>query len=214
MSELNMNKAVADEKKRLRKEILGIRDAMPEELRKKKSCRICQMIYDMEVYKEADVILVYVNYQSEVITMPLIEKSLMDKKRIFVPKVVGNEMEFYRINSVEELEEGYKGIMEPVSGQNFENIAVNRQSEQTIERIFNTLVLMPGAVFDKNCHRIGYGKGFYDRYLTRMSENGIGFCTAGLGYECQLVCEVPCEEHDIGMDMLITENKIYKAWRK
>lgn len=208
MSELDMRQNMTDEKKRLRKELLGIRGAMPEELRKEKSREILNTVYGMDVYRDADIILAYVNYQSEVITLPLIKKALMDEKQIFCPKVLGNEMEFYRINSVKDLSEGYKGIMEPVSGQKFLDMAANRQ---TTDEKFSTLVLMPGVGFDENCHRIGYGKGFYDRYLTRMSEKEIRFCTAGLGYECQMVCEIPCETHDIGLDMVVTEKKIYKA---
>lgn len=186
----------AEEKKRLRREILTIRNSLPPLIRQQKSDKIIQTVYDVEAYKNAEVILTYVDYQSEVITSHLIEKALLDGKKVFCPKVSGNDMDFYRIRSLDVLEEGYKGIREPEAGEKFIDAA-------------NPLVLIPLAAFDKNCHRIGYGKGFYDRFLTRMSENGIDVYMLGLGYECQLVSEVPCEMHDISLDAIVTENDIY-----
>lgn len=218
MSELNEYLDLADEKKRLRRETLLKRNAMPYKLRWEKSDGIMQLLYGTELYKDAELILTYVDYQSEVMTLPFIEKALIDGKNVFCPRVFGNEMEFYRINSVGELKEGYKGIYEPVSGERFLDIAVSQKntSIQKIEAsqeiacgIPRPLMLVPGAVFDKRCHRIGYGKGFYDRYLTRLSENGIRLSTIGLGYEEQIINEVPCEIYDVSLDMVLTETAIY-----
>lgn len=191
---------LAEEKKRLRKEILSIRNAIPPMIRQELSDKILQKVYDLEEYKSADVILVYADYQSEVITSPLIEKSLIDGKKVFCPKVSGNDMDFYQIKELSELGEGYKGIREPVSGERFSD---------EMNSLSGPLVIMPGVVFDRNCHRIGYGKGFYDRFLTRMSESGLSLHAIGLGFECQLVDEVPSEIHDISLDMIVTENDVY-----
>lgn len=191
----------ADDKKKLRKEILSIRDAMTEEERKEKSFRILQSVYDMEQFRDAKIILAYADYRSEVITEPLILKSLAEGKSVFCPKVEGGDMEFYRITDIGDLKEGYKGIREPACGHAF-------MDSNHSEGIF---MLMPGVVFDKSCHRIGYGKGFYDRYMTRLSENGIRPYTVALCYECQLVSNVPYEVHDMNPEAVITEEEIYFA---
>lgn len=200
MSEFNSCPSTADEKKRLRHEILSIRNAMPKQERQGKSGQIMNTVYSMEVYRAADVILAYADYQSEVMTLALIENALIEGKKVFCPKVMGDDMDFYRINSLEELVPGYKGIREPVSGRDFLGGA---------NAFGRPLALMPGVAFDKDCHRLGYGKGFYDRYMTRLSEKGIDAYKLGLGYECQMVHEVPYEAHDIKLDMVVTENNVY-----
>jgi 5-formyltetrahydrofolate cyclo-ligase len=96
-------------------------------------------------------------------------------------------MEFYRINSLEELQAGYRGILEP-SGE----------TEKFLFRPGNadkTLMLMPGVAFDSYRNRIGYGKGFYDRYLADKEE--LQLHTIGIGFSCQLVDEIPAQEGDI-----------------
>ena len=196
------NTNLAEEKKRLRQEILAIRNSMPLLLRQQKSNKILQTVYDIETYKDAEVILTYVDYQSEVMTSPLIKRALLEGKKVYCPKVSGNDMDFYRISSLNDLKEGYKGIREP----DIVELFIGMQKNQSDKKIF---VIMPGVAFDKDCHRIGYGKGFYDRFMTQMSETGARFYKIGLAYECQLVDKVPYETHDISLDIIVTENYIY-----
>ena len=199
---LNQKRNPAEEKRRLRSEILAIRNTMPLLLRQQKSDKILQTVYDIGAYKDAEVILTYVDYQSEVITSPLIERALLEGKKVYCPKVSGDDMDFYRISSLNYLKEGYKGIREPEAEELFIAIPQNPPDKKP-------LVIMPGVAFDMDCHRIGYGKGFYDRFLTRMSENGMDFYKIGLAYECQLVDKVPYETHDISLNVIVTENDIY-----
>lgn len=215
---LNEGKDLADEKKRIRRESLSIRDMLSPELRQEKSSKILQTIYEMEIYKITDVILSYVNYQSEVITTPLIERALADGKIVFCPKVSGDDMEFYSVMGMGELKTGYKGIKEPQGGQGFFDFLFERDDWSNNFDASNkinskTLVIIPGSAFDISCHRMGYGKGFYDKYLVRLSESGVDVCKLGLGYECQLIDEVPCEAHDIVLDILVTEENIYRRKR-
>lgn len=107
-------------------------------------------------------------------------------------------MAFYQLTGMNDLREGYKGIREPISGPVF------GAQPDTGE----TLLLMPGAVFDENCHRIGYGKGFYDKYLKWISEKGITVQTLALCFECQVLSEIPSETHDIRPQMVLTERKL------
>lgn len=185
------------EKRSLRKQILKMRDEMPFAVRSAKSKQILSTLSKTELYRKADRILFYIDYQSEVMTTPLITQALAQGKRIYLPKVTGNEMAFYRIDDIENLAEGYKGIREPMGGALFE------------ENAAAALMIMPGAVFDKSRHRIGYGKGFYDRYLERMREKNIKIATVALCFECQMLDAVPYEIHDILPDMILTENNIY-----
>jgi len=186
-----------EEKRKLRKQILALRDAIPIEEREEKSRRITETLISMPLYKEADTILIYVNYQSETGTTDLVNKALADGKRVFAPRVSGETMEFYQMTGMGDLQEGYKGIKEPVSGRIFDEGAATG----------HVLMLMPGAVFDEECHRIGYGKGFYDRYLERISEMGISVRTLALCYECQVLPEIPFEKHDLRPQAVLTETQ-------
>lgn len=190
---------IADEKRRIRKNILSMRDAMTPDVLAEKSVRIINSVLMTEEYRRADVLLTYVNYQSEVITTSLIEHSLADKKSVFTPKVIENDMDFYRISGMESLTKGYRGILEPTGNEIFEKSNAY------------TLMIMPGAVFDEKCHRIGYGKGFYDRYLMRMKNLHIDIHTMALCFDCQVLCLIPYERHDRKPELIITEKRTIKG---
>lgn len=185
-------------KKALRKEILARRDALTAEYRKAAEQKLFRMVTSSECYKTASAILAYVSYGSEAGTDLLIEDAWSRNKAVYCPRVEGDEIFFYRIFSFSELEEGYRGIREPVRGlMDYES---NKKKE-------NGLLLLPGTVFDRKRNRMGYGKGFYDRFLARhLPERESGrLITAGLAFSVQLVEEVPCEEHDIRPDYLFTD---------
>lgn len=190
---------IIDEKKRIRKTVLALRDDMPSAILEEKSSQIMKFLFSEKAYQGADVILTYVNYQSEVITTALIERALTDGKQVFAPKVTGTEMDFYRIGGMESLTKGYRGIREPSGGEVF------------TKNTGSVLMVMPGVVFDINRHRIGYGKGFYDRYLERLADSGVNIHTAALCYECQMFGEIPYEIHDRKPDMIITEKRVIKG---
>ncbi len=191
----------AEEKKNIRKQILAVREKMPPAVRREKSSSIAEALWAMPLYQKADVILIYVNYKSEVNTTDLVNKALADGKLVFAPKVSGETMEFYRLTGINDLQEGYCGIPEPVPGEAFD-------MEMDTG---HTLMLMPGAVFDEHCHRIGYGKGFYDRYLMRLSESGTVIHTLALCFECQVLSEIPSEVHDIRPQMVLTEKRLIQG---
>lgn len=191
----------AEEKKRIRKRILSIREEMPLTVREEKSRIIMETLFAMPLYQNSDTILTYVNYLGEVKTTDLVNKALEDGKRVFAPKVSGETMEFYQLTGMQDLQAGYKGIREPVSGPVF----------GAKSNTGHTLMLMPGAVFDESCRRIGYGKGFYDRYLKRIAEDGITVHTLALCFECQVLSEIPSEMHDIRPQMVLTERRLRRV---
>ena len=150
-------------------------------------------------------ILSYASYLSEVYTLPVIEQALADGKKVFCPKVQGENIEFYQIENTEMLETGYKGILEPP------DISIERSLPEILKQEGggHILLLLPGCAFDKNCGRLGYGKGFYDRYLIKNSD--IEMCKIALSYECQIWPEIPQDEQDVRPDMVITEEAAYQS---
>lgn len=143
-----------------------------------------QIICDKEVIN-ASTILIYVSTNDEVDTKELITYFLKNKK-VAVPKVIGNDMYFYYINSLDDLESGYFGILEPTTN----NIALDFN---------NSVCIVPGICFDKNNNRIGYGKGFYDRFLKDKD-----IYTIGLSFKECIVEKIDNDPNDIKLKKVIT----------
>ena len=199
-------------KKDIRKSVLALRDGISSKDKTQYDASIKEIVLGMEEYRRAEVILAYVSYRSEVDTTALIQKALADGKYVFAPKVSGNEMEFWQISSLENLREGYRGILEPEQSISFPDwISRNIGSK--------VMMWMPGIAFDKERHRIGYGGGFYDRYLNRLMQQSdqiasadqtrtqsgrFMLTTAAFAYSCQILERIPYEEHDVKPDFLIT----------
>lgn len=177
-----------ERKRELRSRILKIRDGLSAEYIDVKSSLIADKLKRNKSFIEEDNILIYVNYGSEVVTENLITYCISECKTVACPRVIGDgQMQFYKINSLDDLEKGYRGILEP---------KITEVCEPD-----SALVIIPGVAFDKKGYRIGYGKGFYDRYLNEH-EN---YKTIALAYSCQIVDELSKEEHDIKMMQIITD---------
>lgn len=196
-------KAAMKKKKSIREKSLKLRNDLSASEREEKSESIRNKLFALKSYQEAEILLSYAAYQSEVHTLPVIEQALADGKKVFCPKVQGEDMEFYQIENTEMLETGYKGILEPSDS------SAERSLQEVLkeEKGGHILMLMPGCAFDKNCSRLGYGKGFYDRYLKKS--NDIEMSKIALSYECQIWPEIPQDEQDVRPDMVITENALY-----
>lgn len=185
---MDLNKDI--NKKDIRKRILVKRSQMPQEEWKEKSRRIFEKVTVHPFFLEAKEIYCYVDYKNEVETRSIIERAWELGKKVAVPKIIEDEMHFFYINSFSELKEGYFHIMEPPTDAKAEGSDV--------------LVIMPGAVFDKNRNRIGYGKGFYDRYL----EEHPSYQTLALAFELQFVENIPVDSHDKKPKVIIAEDKM------
>ncbi len=210
---------VRQSKSDIRRHILGVRDSLPAEARMHYDEAIRERVLCHAAYRSAQVIFAYASYKSEVGTMPLIRQALADGKDVFLPRVSGDGMEFWRIVSPEDLQSGYRGIPEPLQNVSFTEWVTGRSKgvgrnaggeDRDGETAGNVMMWMPGAVFDRERHRIGYGGGFYDRYLSRAAiANGHSrFVTAALAYTCQVLQQIPYAPHDIKPDMVITETGI------
>ncbi len=148
-------------------------------------------------YREADVILSYVSFSSEVDTRFLMRKVLQDGKILAVPKC-GNDahqMDFYRITDTSELAPGHYGILEPTT-----NDLVDPKDGRRY------LLILPGLAFDEKKNRLGYGGGYYDSFLERYP----GIFTVMIAYELQKVETVETESFDIPADLILTEINRYE----
>lgn len=168
-----------------------------KEIRKNLRGNITSDFFKTDLYKKAESIFTFVSYGSEINTYELISNALSDGKKVAVPYMTdkAHEMVFIRINSIEELKVNKIGIPEPEF--NKDNI---------IKSDINTLIIVPGLAFDKEFYRIGYGGGYYDKYL---NENE---CMAAIGvcFEKQITSFVPREETDRRTDVIVTESRIIR----
>ena len=174
------------DKKELRRTIRERKRAMTEEEIIARSEALGVLFAQSEAYKAAKTIYGYLPYNQEVRTVPMLEQALKDGKKVAVPKVYGDEMKFLYLDDLTKVEKGYAGIPEPIAD---EPVA----DEET------ALVLMPGLAFDPQGHRIGYGGGFYDRFLAAEPNHP----TLALCYEFQMLPELHTEEHDIPVDTVL-----------
>lgn len=179
-------------KKQIRNIVRGQKkNLLPAEI-KERTQKILKNLYNTNEYRNAERIYVYVNYNQEVDTSLLIKEALILGKEILVPRVMGEEMEFYRIKTMDDLEEGAYGILEPVK-------------TCPVDKAHEGFMILPGLAFDKKHHRIGYGGGFYDKYLYRYPN----FYKVALCYDFQIFEEIVTEEQDIPVDCVIFENGYY-----
>jgi len=176
-----------EQKRAIRREVLAKRDALLEEQRKMADMAMADRIIGHQWFYGAEVLLAFVNYGSEISTVEIIEEALRKGKKVFVPRIEGDEMFFYRITSKNQLVEGYKGIPEP------DGTTECFDYEKYKER--RMLLLMPGVAFDIYGNRMGYGKGFYDRFL--KDKEILQTFSIAIGYKCQRVDFIPVEEHDL-----------------
>ena len=174
------------DKKTLRKKIREQKRAMTPEQIETASAKLVEMFLQTELYRDAKTIYGYLPYNQEVRTVPILEQALADGKRVAVPKVYGEEMKFIYLTDLTQVETGYAGIPEPIA-------------DGPIGDDPTALVLMPGMAFTKAGQRIGYGGGFYDKFLAAEPDHP----TIALCYDFQIVDQLPTEEFDIPVDLVL-----------
>ena len=187
-------------KSRVRKEILKLRRELEEKEVVDRSISICKRIIESSYYQEMDDIFVYAALGKEVDLSPFIQKAWKAEKHLFFPKVFGEEMEFYRVFGFDQLEEGSFHVLEPQEGLEQFSLQASNGSQKV-------LVLTPGVAFSENGARIGYGKGFYDRYFKRMEKADCNFIPVGIAYRFQITNEFEAEAFDYKMTTIFTEKE-------
>jgi len=180
----------------IRKRIQNKRNSLPIRDRKKRSKIIAEKFFGTAYYNNSNNILIFYPFRSETDVTIIIRQALENKKNIILPRIHGQELKlFYVDNLKKQLERGAYGIMEPTTD-------LCRPAK--ISDI--DLVVVPGISFDKNLNRLGYGGGYYDKLLLRIPE---GVKKIALCFDIQVVDSIPVSEHDIKVDILITDTKIY-----
>ena len=161
------------------------------------SKKICDTITALDIYEAADVILGYYSTRNEVYLDTLFIDAIEKGKQVYLPKVVSKtEMRFFRYEKEEDLAPGSFGIMEPCTEESFE---VTDDEERSI------LMIVPGVAFDSEGNRLGYGGGYYDRYIEKLTESEIQFSTVMAAYGMQKVDQIPVVATDIRPDMIVSE---------
>lgn len=173
-------------KQELRKSIREQKRAMTEDQIQEKSRLLGQLFAASALYRNAKTIYGYMPYNQEVRTVPMLEQAIRDGKRVAIPKCYGDEMRFIFMEDLSKVEKGYAGIPEPIE-------------DAPIADDETALVLMPGLAFDPEGHRIGYGGGFYDKFLAKEPNHP----TLALCYDFQMMEKLETEEFDIPVDQVL-----------
>ncbi|MEA4923004.1 MAG: 5-formyltetrahydrofolate cyclo-ligase [Eubacteriaceae bacterium] len=194
-------------KEKIRNEILKKRNNMDREERKSAGIAIMEKVLALPAFKNAGTVFIYAAVNSEVDTCGIIEAALKAGKTVGLPRVAGKEMKFFGISRWEDLEPGSFSIPEPKAGC------------PLIEKC--DLMIMPGVAFDEDRHRIGYGGGFYDRYLAGSHLSSVDkihdadpersgeIRTAAIAFDLQICSGITAEGTDISPDMIITEKRMF-----
>lgn len=174
------------DKSALRRKIREKKRQMTEQQIEEKSRLLADKFLASDAYCRAQTIYGYLPYNQEVRTVPMLQQAQLAGKKVAVPKVYGDEMKFIYLTDLSAVEKGYAGIPEPVA-------------DGPVARDPQALVLMPGLAFDKEGHRIGYGGGFYDKFLSAEP----GHPTLALCYDFQMLEHLETEEYDIPVDWVL-----------
>lgn len=183
-------------KSALRAKFSKRRMAMPPQHRDIVDQMIARNVCALWEFQSADALLAYMAFRGEVPTRGIIAKAWEAGKTVFLPRCMpdSREMAFYQVNSFDELEKGSYGILEP------------RTEGKEPAKAFgaHALCLVPALTFDGNGHRLGYGGGYYDRFLAGFSGTAVGLCRMSqMSYE-----PLGLEEHDVPVDLIVTESGV------
>lgn len=183
-------------KEMLRRQALQRRNAILEEERKESSLLIVERLVNMPEFLRANRVFSYASFRTEVETGEFHKKVLLAGKHLYLPKTdsINHEMYFYEVTGEEDCQIGYQGIMEPIGGTVYEPTPDEK-----------VLMIMPGVAYDKAGNRLGYGGGYYDRYLRRYRE-GISDAIM-LAFYKQEVAEIETELCDMKPDSIITDRR-------
>ena len=182
-------------KSEIRKRLLGLRDSLSTEEITAGSGEIVTRLMRIEEIRKASSLMVYVSFGSEVVTDDLIRWGWGEGKRIVVPfcRPEGREMTACRIDGFDELEKGHYGIRAPMVGR------LRPVPSGEID-----VVLVPAVAFDRQGYRVGYGGGYYDRFLPGCPQAA----KIGAAFACQIIEEIPVGPYDVAMDCIVTEEEI------
>lgn len=178
-------------KKELRKKVLAARDKLLPRQRAAKSREIEERLFSLPEFKAARTVMFFASFRSEVDTGPMIRRALTFGKRVVLPKVTGAELALHEIADFDnDVAPGAWGIPEP-----------DESRPVMLDEL--DMIIVPGAAFDEQGNRLGYGAGFYDKLLPVFRKT-----TVALAFELQIVPSVPAEIHDIPIQKIVTDRRV------
>lgn len=174
------------DKRELRGTVRALKRQMLEKSILEKSEKLFRLFTATDAYRNSKALYGYMSYNQEVRTLPILEQALRDGKRVAIPKCYGSEMRFIWMDDLTQVEKSSFGIPEPIA-------------DGPIADDPTALVLMPGMAFDRQGHRIGYGGGYYDKFLAAEPDHP----TVALCFDFQVVEQLPVEEFDIPVKLVL-----------
>ncbi|UMZ74574.1 5-formyltetrahydrofolate cyclo-ligase [Natranaerofaba carboxydovora] len=197
MGEGSMEDKMKEEKKRLRKEMIDKRKEIPIEEVDRKSESIKEKFISFSSYQKANSIMAYLPFQNEVDTMPIIKDAIKKGKKVTVPKTYPKTKTMVPALIVDlenDFAYGNYGVLEPKEDRLF-----------PLEPTEIDLVVVPGVAFDEDGYRLGYGGGYYDRFISKLREDTI---LAAVSFEEQIVTKVPLDKWDKRLHLIFTEDRV------
>ena len=191
--EKSMEREADIRKKALRQRINAERSALSPHDRAEKCRSIYRNVTEHPAFLRARIIYIFVDAKGETDTREIIRQAWCTGKRVAVPRIENKRMQFYYIENFTDLNPGHFGIEEP------------KAECRPAENMKDALMVMPGVVFDRQRNRIGYGGGYYDRYLSEHPD----LPTIAIAFSLQVLEKIPSEAHDIKPDILITDNCVH-----
>ena len=193
-------------KEKVRKKAVETRDSIDEESRQQKSEETAKKILEADWFKEADIVLSYHAFRSEVEVDALNRAVLTQGKKLYLPKtyVKEKQIRFFEITDLSKLKRGYQKIWEPTGEEPEFSFETVKEEQKKV------LMIMPGTAYDARGYRMGYGGGYYDRYLNAHEEEWkmIDFMTAFAAFSEQKMILIPGERCDVKPDVIVTEKEI------
>lgn len=187
-----------EHKTELRTQYMDKRRMMPENERAEKNAAICRTVLAGATYRFADVLLLYYPRPDEIDLLPIAEAAMEAGKKVAFPRCRPEDrsMDFYLVDSLDGFQAGPYDIMEPTK-----TLGIYSFSREKRE---NCVCFVPAVVYDKKGYRIGYGGGYYDRYLSSF-----GGTVVGVAYRDFIIGSVPHGRFDLAVDVLFSEGGIY-----
>lgn len=188
------------DKPQIRKEMIAKRNELSRKQILDNSEKIFDRLYSSPLYENANTIMIYVSIGNEIFTHDFIQRSISKGKKILVPKCEPNSRKIilsHVIDFERDLEKGFKGLIEP-----------KKETLRPVSSDELDLILVPGLSFTKAGHRLGYGGGYYDRFLADISKD---IPKVALTLELQIVDTLPIESYDVPMDFILTEERLIQC---
>lgn len=192
---------IKNEKNKIRRNIRDLREKADAIFVQSASHIITGKLIRLPAFMESNLIMCYISFKNEVLTYEFIEQCFSSGKRVALPVIDTDCSGIKGITAYEifdvhnDLVPGFYGIFEPRKRPR--NIIIPSEID---------MIVVPGIAFDKKKQRIGFGAGYYDRFLSKLSNDCVKI---SIGFDFQIVENIPHEEHDIELDLIVTEKRIF-----